>query len=98
MTYQIEIPEQRRAAVQQAIDRLLSGGEHTCWRDDCAQPFDLHASLDHLQWAAGRLAFSLRATGQAQARPRDVLAALGLADLEDEGMWLIRTEVQLAEH
>jgi radical SAM-linked protein len=96
MTYQIEVPEQRRAAVQQAIDSLLAGDEHPCWREHRDQPLNLHSALDHVQWVGQRLEFSLRTTGQAQARPRDVISALGLSDLETQGTWLIRTEVQLA--
>jgi radical SAM-linked protein len=98
MSYQIEVPESRLAPLRLAVDALRAATEHLVWRDGHPQPVNLCTSLVRLQLVERRLEFTLRATGQAQARPRDVLAALGLDDLEAQGVWLIRSEVQLAEN
>jgi radical SAM-linked protein len=98
MTYQIEVPPGQRSSTQQAIDRLLACDESLIRRDGQTSPLNLRCVLDQLRLLDGPLEFSLRASGQAQAGPRDVLRALGLEDLETQGSWLIRTEVQLAQH
>jgi radical SAM-linked protein len=98
MTYQIDVPPQRTSSAQQAIDQLLACGDYPIWRDGQVQPLNLLSALDRLRLIDGRLEFSLWASGQAQARPHDVLQALDLDDLETQGSWLIRTEVQLAEN
>jgi radical SAM-linked protein len=89
MSYQIPVPERLRAAVEQAIDRLLSAER----RDEPSDPGDWRSTLDGVRFVGERLEFSLRATEPAQTHPRDVLAALGLADLQAEGVWLIRSDV-----
>ncbi len=98
MTYQIEVPAERRAAVRDAIDQLRARPDVPLWRDGHLQPLNLHSALEDVQLVGDRLQFSLRATGQAQARPLDILSALGLEDLESQGVWLIRTQVQLVNH
>ena len=97
MTYQIEVPAPRQAAVQAAVEALWAGADDRVWREGRAEPLRLRTALTQLQLVGQQLTFTFRATGQAQARPHDVLEALGLADLEREGVWLIRSEVQLAQ-
>ena len=92
MSYQIEVPAQRRAAVE----RLLAGEPSGGGREQSAVALELQTALDGMRWVGERLEFSLRTNGQGQAHPRDVLAALGLADLETHAVWLIRSDVQLA--
>jgi radical SAM-linked protein len=96
-TYQIDVPAERQAAVRRAIDDLLAQEEIPVWRDGHPQPLNLRDALLHVRLVGPRLEFALRATGQAQARPHDVLNALALGDLESQGYWLVRTEVHLAE-
>ena len=51
--------------------------------------------MDRLELCDGQLRLTLRASRAASARPREVLEALGLADLESSGRYLTRTAVQL---
>ena len=53
------------------------------------------ADLMSVQLRDAMVCFRLRATDQASARPRDVLQALGLTDLEQQGHFLTRSEVEL---
>jgi radical SAM-linked protein len=97
MTYRIGVPADRRPSVQQAIDQLLARESTPVPREGRLEPLELRDGLEQLSLREDRLEFSLLATGKAQARPRDVLAALGLADLEAQGAWLVRTRVELQD-
>jgi hypothetical protein len=57
-------------------------------------PVDLRATLVELSIDGGMLRMALAATHEAQARPRDILQVLELADLEEHGL-LVRTGVEL---
>jgi hypothetical protein len=59
-------------------------------------PIDLRKALGDLTLVENHLRFSLLEVREAQARPYEILAALGLDDLEQNGVWLTRTEVELA--
>jgi radical SAM-linked protein len=96
-TYEIPLPPERRAAAAQAISDLLACDEYLIRRDGRDEPIDLRDTLVSAGLADDRLRFTLHARREAQARPRDVLAALGLDDLESHGLWLTRTEVQLIQ-
>jgi radical SAM-linked protein len=50
---------------------------------------------DHPAGGDVQLRFRLRITGQGTARPREVLSALGLADLETQGVQVVRTRVEI---
>jgi hypothetical protein len=52
--------------------------------------------VDHLDLCDGALRFRLRLDRQCNVRPRELLEALELADLENDGYYLTRTEVELA--
>ncbi len=57
-------------------------------------PVDLRATLEELTIEDGVLRMTLRASHTAQARPRDILEILELADLEFSG-GLVRSRVEL---
>jgi len=95
MTYQFPVPPERRPQVEQAIEQLLA--DSTLWiqRDDRSEPVNMRADLESLAWCDDAVRFRIRAAQQASLRPRDVLQALGLADLEQQGHFLTRSEVEL---
>ena len=95
MTYQFPVSQQRRQQVEQAIEQLLAGSSLWVRRDDRPEPVDMRADLESLEWCDGVVRFRIRATQQASLRPRDVLQALGLAELEQQGVFLTRSEVEL---
>ena len=56
----------------------------------------MKAGVDHLDFCDGVLQFRLHMDRQCNVRPREVLEALELADLENDGCYLTRTELELA--
>jgi hypothetical protein len=81
--------------VASAVQALLAADHYEIERDGRRERIDLKADLDGLELVEGCVRFSLRATRTAGVRPREVLEALGLADLEAEGLPLVRTSVEV---
>jgi len=94
-TYQLPVPDDRRVAAAECALRLrseLAGPATEALEPDAIL---VRQSLEDVRLEAGTLRFRLRTSRRRSAGPRDVLAALGLEDLERSGAWLTRTEVQL---
>jgi radical SAM-linked protein len=89
------VPESRRAALQIKIDELLASSEILIERARRREPIDLRSSINALTLDGGTLRITLRVTGKGDARPREILACLGLDDLEAEGCFLTRSNVQI---
>ena len=98
MTYTIDVPPELASNVREQIDDLLAQEEVAVQRKGRDQTINLRTALHRLELDGGQLVFQLRATGKAQAGPRDVLAALGLDHLEQLGAVLRRSDVLLAEN
>lgn len=94
--YEVPVAPERVPGVQAAIERVRASSFWPVRRAKRAEPIDLLASLAELSLVEGLLTMRLRVLGQAAAGPRDVLAALGLDDLEREGVVLTRSAVELA--
>ena len=73
----------------------MAASSVTVQRSGRAAPVDIRQSLEELELRKGTLRIRLRTDGRVTARPREVLAALGLEDLELEGVHLTRTEVEI---
>jgi radical SAM-linked protein len=95
MMYQFPVPPERRQHVEQAIEQLLASSTLWVRRDDRSEPVNMRADLESLEWCDSVVCFRIRAAQQASLRPRDVLQALGLAELEQQGEFLTRSEVEL---
>ncbi|MBC8872654.1 MAG: DUF2344 domain-containing protein [Planctomycetes bacterium] len=95
-TYTIPVPQSRRECLAERISDLTEQSSYLIRRDGRKEPIDLRAGLDHLDFCDGVLCFRLHVDRQSSVRPKEVLDALGLADLEDNGHYLTRTEVELA--
>ncbi|NIL97962.1 MAG: DUF2344 domain-containing protein [Planctomycetales bacterium] len=98
VTYECPVPEQRRAEIAGAIQRLL--GEQTHWvaRPGGKQPVEVRRTIGRLELAGDRLQMQLTVTPQNPARPRELLAAIGLGsplDDQDQELVLTRTTVDL---
>jgi len=79
-------------------DRIAELRRCTSWpihRPNRPSPVDLREWLQELTLHEGVLRMRLRVGDQASAGPRDVLAALGLGNLEQDGIVLTRTAVEL---
>lgn len=93
--FELPLPEDRCALAQEQIDRLQAQEHHIVQREEGRGPVDVRSYIDRLELAGHRLVMRLRVTGEGAARPREVLEALGLADLEWQGFALTRTAVEL---
>ena len=96
LTYEVPVPADRLTALQEAIAALLKQPEVWMERSDRAVQIDVRANLDQLALQNGRLVMSFRVGREAAARPRDLLQLLGLGDIEESGVFLTRTRVELA--
>ena len=94
--YRLALGALRPAALEESVGRLLAAGAWPLQRPRRSTPIDLRASLLALELAGDVLAMRLRLAGGGSAGPRDVLAALGLGDLERQGARLVRTALELA--
>jgi radical SAM-linked protein len=94
LTYGLPLPADRVERVQAAVDRINAAGSLLAQREGREAPVDLRATLVELAIDGGVLRMTLRATHTAQARPRDILELLELADLEFSAP-LARTRVEL---
>jgi radical SAM-linked protein len=99
MSYQAPVPPERREAIACAIQQIAAQERWPIERDDRSAPLDLKADLESLELDDGPegsvVRFRLSATREAAIRPREVLDAVGLGDLESEGRWLTRTSVHM---
>lgn len=88
-TWEIAVPPQRQAQTAARLEQLKAdqapGPNQSDWR----------GSVEELTLQGGVVRFRLRAGPQQGARPRQVLEALGLEDLERMGVPLTRTKVEL---
>jgi radical SAM-linked protein len=94
-TYELPVPEERRAALDQAVHALWASAEWRHLRADKHAEVDVRRDLERLELHEGRLVLTLRFVREASARPRDVLEILGVGDLEAAGVPLTRTCVEL---
>ncbi|MDP6446126.1 MAG: TIGR03936 family radical SAM-associated protein [Pirellulaceae bacterium] len=97
--YTIEVPPTRRDNVRLAIESLMSKTTHLIEREGRREPLDLRAGVERIALHDELLMFQLPAgaTGRSvSVRPREVLTALDLGDLETQGFFLSRTNVELA--
>jgi radical SAM-linked protein len=94
-TYQLPIPDDLRAAAAQCVCGLRSESASPVPEALGPDPGLVRQSLEDMRLEEGILRFRLRTSRRRSAGPRDVLAALGLEDLERSGTWLTRTAVQL---
>jgi len=92
--YEITVPDSRRGETARSVARLLAAPSLVVPRTGKATMVDLRTSLEELTFQDGLLKMRL-ANREGGAGPRDVLAALGLADLEQRGISLIRSQVEL---
>ncbi len=93
--YRFPVPTTRQAEAQIQIERLWQADSYRVDRPDRQTTVDLRPWLDELQLDQGELRIGMRVSAQGTGRPREVLQALGLADLERAGAVLARTRVEI---
>jgi len=96
VTFEVEVPEPRRSAAAERIATFLAETTHKIEREGRATPLDLRPLVAELSLDGRTLTMKLRVDREGSARPREVLAAVGLEDLEYEGHSLTRTHVEIS--
>ena len=95
-TYRMSVPPERRAEAADRIAALLADPLGRVPRAGRPAPVALRPAVEALWLDDAGLGMRLGVTGRAAAGPRDLLAALGLDDLEKAGAGLVRSQVELA--
>lgn len=96
VVFALEVPEPRREAAAVRIAAFLAETTHAIEREGRSAPLDIRGLVEELSLDGGTFTMRLRVDREGSARPREVLAAVGLDDLELEGYHLTRTEVEIA--
>lgn len=96
VTYETPLPAERQPDVARRIPEFLSASTYVVRRQN-DKPVDLRPYVETLEVDGPVLRMRLKVTPQGAARPREALAALGLDDLERQGLMIVRTKVELAE-
>jgi radical SAM-linked protein len=94
-TYELPVPAARHGDVAARLERLLGKPADSAGEAPGPDAAALSRSLEEIQLRDGILRFRLRASRERSAGPRDVLAAIGLDDLEPGGACLTRSGVWL---
>jgi radical SAM-linked protein len=95
VTLAVDIPVERQAELAGQITRWLAAPSHLVQREKRKTPLDVRPFVEELSLVDGILTMQLKVGPEGSARPREVLEALGLADLESQGLCLTRTRVEL---
>ncbi len=94
-TYQLPVPGDRCAATADRVAALCGERSGPAPESLVPQAILVRQSLEEIRLEEGILRFRLQSSRQRSAGPRDVLAVLGLDDVERLGGCLTRNEVQL---
>lgn len=99
--YEMEVCPARREEAQASLEALLAREQvpYTRHRPDRGRSIELDLRafvLDAELDPKGVLRLRLKITPEGSARPEEVIEALGLRDLLDEGAVLVRSDVELA--
>lgn len=110
-TFEVSVPGKRQPAVAERLRSRLAAPCSTlapqadgddsphapqAEKGATAAARDPLAFVEQIELIAGQLRFTARVTPQGTTRPRELLAWLGLADLDEQGLYLTRTKVELA--
>ena len=95
VSYEVPIPAPCQMALGPRIERLLAAASWPIERAHGRSPIDLRRSILELALREGVLAMRLRVDSHGSVGPREVLGALGLAGLEEQGAHLRRTAVEV---
>jgi radical SAM-linked protein len=95
VTFEIAIPPEREAALAERIGWLLGQESLPVEREGRKTPLDLRPLIADVSLSQGTLQMRLRVDREGSARPREVLQALQIENLEYEGSFLTRTRVEV---
>ncbi len=95
VTLETQVPLPHQAAAREAVARLLAAERLEVEREGRSDLLDVRPLVEDLELESDILRMRLKVTQAQGVRPREVLDALGLADLEAQGCTLVRTRVEL---
>lgn len=95
VAYEATVPAERLANLADQVRRVWGSTSYPVQRGEEGSMVDVRQFLEELSLQEGVLRMRLKVTPQRSAGPRDVLAALALDDLEQQGWFLTRSEVEL---
>lgn len=95
LSYEVPIPGECLRGLAQKVEQLMAGSSCPIRRPNRSATVDLRPLLDELSLEDGTLRMRLRTSSGATAGPREVLSALGLPELELQGVRLKRTAVEI---
>ena len=95
VNFEIPAPPERQAALRERIAWLLGQTSLPIEREGRSKPLDLRPLIVELSLEEGKLRMRLRVESEGSARPREVLQALQVDNLEHEGFFLTRTRVEV---
>ena len=93
--FRFPLPAERRAAAEASVAELLAAATWPIRRAGRRVALDLRSSILELAIDDAGLRMRLAFSHEGMPRPREILVALGLADLEHQGFHLTRTAVVL---
>ena len=93
--FEITVPPERHAALAERIAWLLGQASLPIEREGRARPLDLRPLVAELSLDGSTLRMRLRVESEGSARPREVLQALEVDNLEHEGFFITRTRVEV---
>ena len=96
VVYEVTVPEDCRKSAEQAAIQLMGLPECMITRPGRKKPIDLRSTLVAIEFHEDQLRITQSTSATASAGPRDVLAQLGLSQLEEQGHFVTRTQLQLA--
>ncbi len=95
VTYETPLPPERHDVARAAVAAWLAEPTHVVRRASSGNSVDVRSYVDSLAVVDGLLRFDVRVCGEGSARPREVLEAVGLTDLEQHGLTLARVRVEV---
>ena len=94
--YEVDVPDPHRLGTKTKISELLATSSYPIERPGRKQPIDLREGIRDLSLEEGILRMTIAESKNANVRPREVLEALGLENLEKEGCKITRTAIRTA--
>ncbi len=95
VTFEIGVPPERQEALADRVKWLLGQTSLPIEREGRTKPLDIRPLVADLSLDGGTLRMRLRVESEGSARPREVLQALQVDNLEHEGFFLTRTRVEV---
>lgn len=94
-SYEVPIPPSCQAGLGERIEQLLAAASWPIERDRGRAAIDLRPLVADLAFRGQTIQMRLRVDQRGSVGPREVLKALGLSDIEREGVRLRRTTVEI---